>query len=280
MLFNRYQTRLTHTTFIHIRSLYACQPIYTKLQQKMKFVQAATSALLFASYCLQEVASHAVETRYCVTSGGDLRIFIEHWHRFLTDFTNVGTMTITDLGTSTNHTLDPTGILVGVSWDQIHVPGDCAGGSMTIETSTCGADNFSSGQLTSGGGKTENNWVYYDFDVDCNVDTNYRLVQGNTVVLKEGCDELYPVDINAIFTDCPTPAPTPLATVMPSEATAMPSAATDAPTASPTASPTLTLSVPPSIEKTTMPSAATDAPTPGPTPKTNPDPGGRDGKFK
>ena len=196
----------------------------------MKFVQAATSALLFASYCLQEVASHAVETRYCVTSGGDLRIFIEHWHRFLTDFTNVGTMTITDLGTSTNHTLDPTGILVGVSWDQIHVPGDCAGGSTTIETSTCGADNFSTGQLTSLGGKTEDNWVYYDFEIQCNVLANYRLIQGNTVVLTEGCDELYPVDINTVFTDCdPTSAPTPA----PIPATPSPIVSTASPTPDP-----------------------------------------------
>jgi len=217
----------------------------------MKFVQAATSALLFASYCLQEVASPAVETRYCVTTGSKLRIFIEHWHRFLNDFTKVGTMTITDLSTSTNQTLDPTGILVGVPWDEIHVPGNCTGNLTTIETSTCGPINFSTGALTSQGGKTEDNWVYYDFEVSCFEETNYRLVQGNTVVLMEGCDELYPVDINTVFTDCPTPAPTPLA------------------------------SVPPSIEKTTMPSAApTPGPTPGPTPKKNPSPGGRDGKFK
>ena len=121
----------------------------------MKFVQATVSAFLFASHCLQKVASHGVETRYCITTAGNLRIFIEHWHDALSSPSRAGTMTIQDLTTAGQPQQDliANGILNNVSWNQIHVSGNCAGGSITTEVSTCAPGAWRPG-------KSQNNWVY------------------------------------------------------------------------------------------------------------------------
>ena len=199
----------------------------------MKFIQATVSALLFASHCLQEVASHAVETRYCINTDGDLRIFVEHWHSLLDDEAKAGTLTVEDLSTSQQTDILPDGMLTTVNWDQIHLPGNCTTGSagvlVTEQSSTC------TGGTRPGG--TQGNWVYYDFSVQCYVPVAIRIIRGNTVVLEEGCDELYPVDINTTFTNCgptsaPTPAPTPTSQVS-IPATPSPIVSTASPTPDP-----------------------------------------------
>ena len=117
----------------------------------MKFIQATVSALLFATHCLQKVASHGVETRYCITTAGNLRIFIEHWHGNLSSPSQAGTMTIQDLTPigQPQQDLIANGIINNVSWNQTHVSGNCAGGLITTEASTC-----------PGTGKAYNDWVY------------------------------------------------------------------------------------------------------------------------
>ena len=163
----------------------------------MKFIQATVSALLFASHLLQEVASHATETRYCVTTAGNLRIFIEHWHSDFSSPGQAGTANIEDVNAGQTNILSPNGVINNLSWNQIHIPGNCAGGAITTETTTC-----------SGRGKTYNDWVYYDFPVTCYVPAHYRLLGGNSDKLYEGCSNLYPADIQATFTDQGPPIPT------------------------------------------------------------------------
>ena len=158
----------------------------------MKITPAITSVLV-SLLSLAEVRSHGTSTRHCITNAGNLRIFIEHWHGTLASPGVAGTMQIKNLDSGTTSTLSATGIINNQASSEIYKYGDCVAAA-TIEGSTCSNGNY-------------NDWVYFDFPATCNTPANYELVSGNTVVLQEGCDNLYPVTINGTFIDQGPPSP-------------------------------------------------------------------------
>ena len=165
----------------------------------MKF-PSALIALFFASDRLQEARAHGTQTRHCVTSTGNLRIFVEHWHGFLSSPGVAGTMTIQDLTANTQQALIPHGVINDVTAANLHTAGGCQSPVTTLATICPNESGY-------------NDWVYYDFEVSCAVHANYRFISGNTYYLQEACSNLYPVDFTesiACATDEPTPAPIPM----------------------------------------------------------------------
>ena len=153
-------------------------------------------------------------------------VLVEHWHGALASAAMAGTLDITNVITSVQSTLLPTGFVNNID---LAAGGLLPGCASTTLVDTCTPYTGSM-----------NNWVYYDFPFACESAVTYSLDRGNTVVLMEGCDNLYPAIINP-YNDCanaPSAAPSdPVPSVHPSLA---PSAAPVTPplTAAPTATPT------------------------------------------
>jgi len=117
-------------------------------------------------------------------------VFVEHWHWWDTITTsNSGTMTIRQnhLSGAPSATLYPTGYVLDTA------PGSLPG--------CIGSDS-----LVTSCGQVQNNWVYYDFPTTCNNPVDYTLLSGGTVVLQEGCGNLYPANIQGTFSDTAPPA--------------------------------------------------------------------------
>ena len=159
------------------------------------FLFSAAKIILLSLGLLSSGANgHGVEVRSCINTSGDLRIFVEHWHGDLSATTSAGTMEITNDITGVQSTLFPTGFVNNIDLDNGGVLPDCAS---TILDSTCTSQ------------PAYNDWVYYDFPFACDTAVSYSLIQGNTVVLMEACDNLYPATINP-FDSCanaPSQAP-------------------------------------------------------------------------
>ena len=192
----------------------------------MNIFSASILSLVGLLFSTSGVNGHAIEVRSCINTAGDLRIFVEHWHNDLATTAAAGTLDITNVVTGVQNTLLPTGIVNNINLDAGGVLPGCAS---TTLVDTC---TPYSGPM--------NNWVYYDFPFACQSAVTYSLDKGNTMVLMEGCDNLYPAIINP-YNDCanaPSAAPSdPVPSVHPSLA---PSAAPVTPplTAAPTATPT------------------------------------------
>ena len=207
------------------------------------FVHASAAVMVLLGGLVSQVHSHATEVRKCFTAEGSLRIFVEHWHGGWTTVTTAtaGTMTIrkNHIDGTPSQTLYPKGVITNKAAGSL--PG-CPTGDILV--TTCGSLPGTSG----------NDWVYYDFDVTCITAVDYTLLSGNTVVLTEGCTNLYPANIRAAAGDC-----TPAATATPtSRPTATPTATpTSTPTATPTATPTSALPATPTATPT---SATVSAP--------------------
>jgi len=180
----------------------------------MNFFSSSAARILLSLALLSSHAyGHGVEVRSCITDAGNLRIYIEHWHGVLANAQAAGTMNIQNDITGEMSTLFPTGIVNNVDITNGGVLPGCA---ETTLVNTCNNPN------------PYDDWVYYDFPYECTGEVSYTLILGNTVVLQEGCNELYPATIHpyAHCENVPTPSPT--------------SAPTTAPTTSPTTSPTTT----------------------------------------
>jgi len=162
--------------------------------------------IMFLIGGLSQVHSHATEVRTCLTTTG-MRIFVEHWHSG-TPPANTGTMTI-----QANHEPGaPSTPLIAAG----HVY-DTAPGSLP------GCRSGESDALVLSCELVHNNWVYYDFPITCGVPVEYTLISGQTIVLTEGCTELYPAVIQGTFA-CATPTTAP-ATVPSRAPSATPTAA-------------------------------------------------------
>jgi hypothetical protein len=166
----------------------------------MKITPAITSVLV-SLLSLAEVRSHGTETRHCITNDGNLRIFIEHSHRALASPGSAGTMQIKNLDSGTTSTLSATGLINNQQSSEIYEDGNCVAAE-TIQDTICTNRNIPSNPYYG-----PDDWVYFDFPVTCNAPANYELVSGNTVVLQEGCGNLYPVTIQGTFIDQGPPSP-------------------------------------------------------------------------
>jgi gliding motility-associated-like protein len=129
-----------------------------------------------------QVFSHSVQVQWCVSCGGDLRIWLEHWHG--TEDPNSTTMTIslTINGTTSTITSVPGGGVLGMTPSQLtgcSTPIAYAAGCPTEEN-------------------TYNDWVYYDFtNLPTNVPLSFTIISGNTEFTEDCCSPcMYPLTVN------------------------------------------------------------------------------------
>jgi hypothetical protein len=171
----------------------------------MKFLSNHTTILLkllvgTSLLTKNVVESHGVELRDCITDEGKLRIFVEHWHPDLTRAGEAGHMEIRDDTDSPNGPISmllPTGFINNVEDSETGLPG-CASGTSNL-FKTCS--------------NPQGNWVWFDFETQCEKDVKYAFLQGTTVVLEDGCyatnkPQLYlDATITANFQDVTAPVP-------------------------------------------------------------------------
>merc|ERR1711865_352844 len=99
-------------------------------------------------------------------------------------------------------------------------------------------------------GRTENNWVYYDYfpGSTCPSTLDYTLLAGDNQVLQEGCTEVLPANIQMYF-ECPPP------TAMPSGSPSAIPSSSAMPSSEPSSVPSSESSSMPSSEPSSMPSS-------------------------
>ena len=132
---------------------------------------------------IAQVNGHGVEVRHCLTTSGDLRIFVEHWHGDLTSVAQPGGIDIRNDITGIVSTLTPSGLANNIDVDNGgSLPGCPVGVTPTVATTCLG--------------QVKNDWVYYDFPFSCDTDISYTLHQGKTIYLTQGCNNLYPATIS------------------------------------------------------------------------------------
>ena len=165
----------------------------------MTFSKARTIARIFllGSSLLTKalVRPHGVSVRYCHTTDGMLRIFVEHWHCFgeenkspdcdndqrpeLTSAAQAGTMDIRDdtdgIGIKPTEELTPAGFIKFQDDREFGLPG-CDGDGRSTLANSCNDE-------------TTNAWVYYDFPLICDKQIKYTFLKGNSYYLVDGCDK-------------------------------------------------------------------------------------------
>ena len=193
---------------------------------------------------LPQTYGHGVEVRECLTED-KLRFFVSHWHGALSNAASAGTMTIEDINAGTKTNISPHGVINNKNADDEATTGwGCVDGKVPTIVTSCGY-NYQ-------------NWVYYEYAAQCNVDVSYKMISGNTVVLMEACTGLYPATVSLLEgcfeskapTEVPTNAPTKAPTEPPSDLPSfLPSMAPSwNPSSSPSASPSSQPSSQPSFE--------------------------------
>jgi len=151
----------------------------------MLFPRKALTLLTLLSIAkVKQVLSHGTETRYCLTNDNKLRIFVMHWHDFLSNPSEAGTLSIQDDNTGVTTALIPNGLINDTARASLASAGNCQGTTAPVLATSCIADN------------NYVDWVYFDFPTGCGTLPTYTLLQGNTVVLEEGCANLYPATIS------------------------------------------------------------------------------------
>lgn len=179
---------------------------------------------------LTQVSSHGTEVRYCKTNSQKLRIFVAHWHEGeVEEPSDAGTMNIRNDNTNEVFELTPNGIINNHDKSNLTDVGDCQGVETFVAT-TCPFIN------------DDDDWAYFDFDVSCENPPQYSLLAGNTIILTEGCTDLYPASIS-LSTAC--------------EVTNSPSLSASPSVTSPTKSPSPSTSFPtnkPSLKPSSRPS--------------------------
>lgn len=225
--------------------------------------------LLLSNLLIMKVVSHATQIYRCITPAKKVRFFIAHWHNELGAPSEAGTLRVRNNRDDSITEMDAIGIINNQNPLQADSTG-CRSDNVPTEVISCA--DF--GTPTSLFRSPNDDWAYFDFDVDCDVPTSYTLLQGTTQHLTDGCvlsgdlpANLYPVTLDETYqcttpspTSAPTPQPTPAPTLAPTPApTPVPNpvAPTPAPTSAPTPAP---VSIP-----TTAPASNPD-PTPAPTP--------------
>lgn len=163
----------------------------------MKTTTASVLASMLAPFLMMLAPhganSHAVEVVSCVTSENKLRIFVEHWHDWLSSPS--GASFDFSVNGSSPQRMSAIGRVTSVS-DASQLPG-CVSECTTLG-STC------AGQTDCGyyGSDCEgyDDWVWFDFEATDTVE----LVSSGGGTLNPGCDGLYPVTISAATGTCAT----------------------------------------------------------------------------
>lgn len=162
----------------------------------MKFKTSSLYCLLIIiSFLIDKIDSHGVEVAHCLTPDGKLRIYVKSWHNDVLDPSQSGTMNIED------HQTGETSFIVPDGWIK-NKPG-----TPSKNLPGCGSDVVQDSVCTSGYAKSSHwdDWAYFDYAGVCNIPVQYTLVQGSTVVLENGCDNIYPTVIRGTFSDSTPP---------------------------------------------------------------------------
>ena len=132
--------------------------------------------LLFSSFFS---FSHSVQVQYCVSCGGDLRIWVEHWHSSENPNTTTMTIQVTVNGITNTYISSPGGGVMGIAAGSL--PG-CS--TPLIYGAGCTQQN------------SYNDWVYYDFPgLPLNVPLSFTIISGNTAFTQDACG-MYPLTVN------------------------------------------------------------------------------------
>lgn len=156
----------------------------------MKSLYKSTLRLLLVivSYCgfIQSTQAHSVQMAYCGNCGGNLRLWIEHWHSTASPGTTTMTISLTVNGTTTTTTGSPLTNIQNVPLNQL--PGCTT--APTVFYSCPGRAN------------TYNDWVNYDFlNVPCGVPVQITVVSGNSAFTSDGCN-LMPASTGTFTIPC------------------------------------------------------------------------------
>jgi len=148
-----------------------------------------------------DVIAHGTQTAYCVTTGGRVRVWIEHWHGNISAAQTANAAVRIDVvDTSTGASSTVMTIPDGVVWDTpIGSLPDCKGPMNVL--STC-----------PGRANVYNDWVYWDFTPPaCFVNLQITIVSVSgtqSFYFDEACTQLYPVTFSDSFIDCVPPTVT------------------------------------------------------------------------
>lgn len=183
--------------------------IYLQATMLLNFKSVLLRALLVLS--ARCVDAHSIEILSCLTTTGDLRVFVRHWH------SEVGSVADADEMVIDGAPLPPNGIINDVAtlvspWPELFATG-CS--TPVVQEDVCTGQLFDS----------RDDFVWYDFPTTCDVPVSYVFEEGTTVILEDGCKPpygpapMYPVTISGTFADtsppviyvngleCPSPLP-------------------------------------------------------------------------
>ena len=180
------QRSLPRCFILHLSNFYLCRVSFRRLLTWTITMKIISFFSLCALMLVSPVHSHGTGVQYCVTAEGKLYICVAHLHGDGVSTSTAGSMTIQQ-----NHldgqpliTLNPTGSIANISTSSL--PG-CEG--IATRASMCS-------------GRSDNDWVWYDFPTSCNIPVSYTLISGNTDVLAAACPGLiYPATISGTFSD-------------------------------------------------------------------------------
>lgn len=143
--------------------------------------------ILFILGGVKVALAHSVQVVWCGSCGGELTLWVEHWH----GTTNPGSTTMTIELTVNGVTTTTTGSPVANVRTTFNSLPNCS----TVPTivAQCGKAN------------TENDWVRYDFPgVPCGAAVQVKILSGNSAFTADGCG-MYPASTGTITIPCPTP---------------------------------------------------------------------------
>jgi len=147
---------------------------------------------------------HGTQVRACLSPGGLLRGFVQHWHGAGETTSSAGTMTIQDDAAGGTMTQNPAYMIANTAVSGLDL--ECATGLSTTLISDCPSDSH------------DDDWAVYEFILSgCTESSSYTFLSGNTVVLTEACSNLYPATVSGTVAcpsacgnqACPTAPPTP-----------------------------------------------------------------------
>lgn len=166
----------------------------------MKTTTASVLASMLAPFLMMLAPhganSHAVEVVSCVTSENKLRIFVEHWHDWLSSLSDASFNF--SVNGSSPQTMNPIGRVTSVS-DTSQLPG-CVSECTTLGSTCAGQTNCGSYGYYGSDCEGYDDWVWFDFEATDTVE----LVSSGGATLNPGCDGLYPVTISAATGTCAT----------------------------------------------------------------------------
>lgn len=143
--------------------------------------------IIFISFLAATSFAHSVQVAWCGSCGGDLTLWVEHWHGTANPNGTTMTIELTINGVTTVSTGSP---VVNVRTTFNSLP-DCS--TMPTVIAACGKAN------------TENDWVRYNFpQVPCGTPVQVRVLSGNNAFTAD-CGGMYPATTGTITIPCPTP---------------------------------------------------------------------------